>query len=284
MGNIALEKEQVTRELLAVFSPAALAGRTALVTGGSRGIGRSVVLGLSAVGAKVHFTYRSSAGEAAELCDLLNSDGPRCSGHPVDFTRHESAREALEKLAAGISPDILVNNVGFSAPASFLATDPEDFVLSFNTNFMSAALTSQIFAPSMVRRSRGRIVNISSIAAARGERGMTAYSSMKAAVAGFTRTLAMELGGRGVNVNCISPGLVATDMLENNMPAEVREELCLRTPLGRVGKPFEIAQLAVFLCSEAANFITGQTLTIDGGISDSLGTFPNLRKGAPRNG
>lgn len=284
MGNIELEKDQVTREMLAVFSPSALAGRTALVTGGSRGIGRSVVLGLYALGAKVHFTYRSSAGEAAELCALLNNDGPRCSGHLVDYTRHENAKESLEKLAGEISPDILINNVGFSAPASFLATDADDFVLSFNANFMSAALTAQVFAPLMVRQNRGRIVNISSIAADRGERGMAAYSAMKAAIAGFTRTLAIELGGRGVTVNCISPGLVETDMLAKNMPSEVKEELCLRTPLGRVGRPSEIAQLAAFLCSEAAGFITGQTIIIDGGISVSLGTFPNLRKRGPRNG
>lgn len=283
MESLSREKDFVVKEIAAFFNPSVHAGRTALVTGGSQGIGRSTVIALWALGAKVHFTYRSSENEAHCLARLLSAAGGRCFAHLVDFSDHETAKRALDGVFPEVKPDILVNNAGTSSSNSFLATETDDFTRSFNINLMSAVITSQLAAPLMVRQSYGRIVNISSIAGARGERGMAAYSAMKAAIDGFTRVLAAELGGRGITVNSIAPGLISTNLLEKGMSDAAKQELTGKTPLGRLGAPVEIAQLIAFLCSDAAKFITGQTITIDGGLTNCLGMFQCTRKGG-RNG
>lgn len=257
-----------TREL---FSPRALAGKTAIVTGGNRGIGRSIVIALAACGARVLFTYNSSREQAEHLVSTLESEGALCSAFPVNFTRSKDALNQLQTIDGFEQIDILVNNVGTVHPLTFLASQVEDFATAIEVNLMSTYVTAQLLAPYMIKRNFGRIINISSVAGTRGTRGMTAYSASKAAIEGFTRSLAADLGIRNVTVNSIAPGFVPTDLSLQTTPVQTQDDLIERSIVRRAGRTEDVARLAVFLCSESSGFITAQNIVIDGGLTMQIG-------------
>ena len=241
--------------------------KTVLVTGGTRGIGRAIVEAFAAAGARVAFTYRSSTGAAAALEEALRSRGASVMSFQGDVGRMESATEAVDGVMhAWGRLDVLVNNAGITRDGLLVRMAPEDWdaVLAANLrgmfNFCKAA-----YRPMMRQRS-GRIINISSVSGIMGNAGQANYAAAKAGVFGFTKSLAKELGARKVTVNAVAPGYVDTEMTAG-LGQAVRKDLMKRIPLRRVAAPEEIAQPVLFLASDAAGYITGHTLVVDGGLA-----------------
>jgi 3-oxoacyl-[acyl-carrier protein] reductase len=239
----------------AVF--ASLEGRTALVTGGSRGIGRAIVLELAAAGASVVIGYRSGSDEAEEVA---RETGGRAV--QADVADAEDARRLVEEAG---ELDVLVNNAGVTRDGLLARMPDEDWHAVLDTNLGGVFHTCRAAARGMMRRRSGAIVNVSSIVGLHGNPGQTNYSASKAGIIGFTKALARELGGRGVRANVVAPGYVDT-RLTDVLPGELKEAMLRNTPLGRFGKPEDVAGAVRFLCSDEAAFITGDVLLVDGGL------------------
>jgi 3-oxoacyl-[acyl-carrier protein] reductase len=242
-----------------------LQGRVALVTGASRGIGRAIALQLARRGAKVACvaTTAERAKETAALCAEL-AEGARGYGCDVASTREVlQLVEEVQKELGGL--DILVNNAGITRDQLLLRMSEEDFdrVLAVNLkgawNFMKAAARP-------LMKSRGRIVNITSIVGITGNAGQANYAASKAGIVGLTKSLAKELAGRGVCVNAVAPGFIATDMT-SALDEKAKAELTSTIPLGRIGEPGDVAAAVDFLCGPGGAYVTGQTLVVDGGLS-----------------
>jgi 3-oxoacyl-[acyl-carrier protein] reductase len=242
-----------------------LQGRVALVTGASRGIGRAIALQLARRGAKVACvaTTADRAKETAALCAEL-AEGARGYGCDVASTREVAQLvEEVHKEQGGL--DILVNNAGITRDQLLLRMSEEDFdrVLAVNLkgawNFMKAAARP-------LMKSHGRIVNITSIVGITGNAGQANYAASKAGIVGLTKSLAKELAGRGVCVNAVAPGFIATDMT-SALDDKAKAELTSTIPLGRIGEPDDVAAAVDFLCGPGGSYVTGQTLVVDGGLS-----------------
>ncbi|HEY6067906.1 MAG TPA: 3-oxoacyl-[acyl-carrier-protein] reductase [Gaiellaceae bacterium] len=232
-------------------------GKTALVTGGSRGIGRAIALELATAGARVTLSYRSGREEAEEVA--------RESGAvalEADVSDPASAKGLVE--AAG-DLDILVNNAGLTRDGLIARMSDEDWHEVIETNLGGVFHTCRAAARGMMKRRSGSIVNISSIVGVHGNPGQTNYSASKAGIIGFTKALARELGTRGVRANVIAPGYIDT-RLTDVISAEMKELMLSNTPLGRFGRPEDVAGAVRFLCSDEAAFITGDVLLVDGGL------------------
>ena len=242
-----------------------LAGRTALVTGASRGIGRSIAAVLAQAGARVALTARNTE-LLQEAADAINAAGGETLVLPADLQAASACRELVDAVLQQWGRlDILVNNagVGASGPIESVTEACWDEVL--DTNLKSMFLLSQAAAPAMRAQRWGRIVNISSIAAQTGGvSGAVAYSASKGGGLAFTKSLARDLAPHGITVNAITPGQIETDM--GRIPAERLPEILRLIPLGRIGVPEGIAYPTLFLCSEEAGYITGATLDVNGGI------------------
>ncbi len=242
--------------------------QVAIVTGGSRGIGRACVTALCKAGAKVAFVYKGSEDAAKALeAEIVASGGigKAYQGDVADPTTAERIVAAV--LADWGRVDILVNNAGVIRDGLFVRMDPADWKMVTNTNLDGTFYFCKAVSNQMVFKQRsGRIVNISSVAADHVSAGQTNYAASKGAINAFTRALAVELGGRNVTVNAIAPGFIETDMSEavRNKAGDLIKKAI---PLKRLGKPEDIADAVVFLCSPAASYITGQLLTVDGGLS-----------------
>ena len=241
--------------------------KTVLITGASRGIGRETAKKFSEKGYNVAINYNKSKEAAESLCKELKAVG----GMAEIFCADVSDVAQVENMVAEITQkfggiDILVNNAGI-APKQGLFTDfsAEDAKMVFETNVFGMMNCARAVVPYMVRKKYGKIVNISSIWGICGGSCEVIYSSAKAAVIGFTKALAKELAPSSINVNCVAPGMIATDM-NSHLSAEDMEAFCNEIPLGRVGSVSDVAESILFLASDEASYITGQVLSVDGGI------------------
>ena len=235
-----------------------LEGKTALVTGASRGIGRAIALELAAAGASVVVGYRGSAEEAEAVA---RETGGRAA--QADVSDAEQARGLVE--GAG-DLDVLVNNAGVTRDGLIARMPDEDWRTVLETNLSAMFYTCRAVTRGMMKRRSGSIVNVSSIVGVRGNPGQTNYSAAKAGIIGFTKSLARELGARGVRANVVVPGYVKT-ALTDVLPEEARQAMLANTPLGRLGDPEDVARAVRFLCSDEASFVTGEVLLVDGGLA-----------------
>jgi 3-oxoacyl-[acyl-carrier protein] reductase len=238
-------------------SDLSLEGKNALVTGGSRSIGRAIALELAAAGASVVVGYRSGREEAEEVAR-------EAGGRAVQADVSDAAEAARLVEEAG-DVDILVNNAGLTRDGLIARMPDDDWRDVIETNLSAVFYTSRAVARSMMKRRSGAIVNVSSVVGLRGNPGQTNYSASKAGIIGFTKALARELGSRGVRANVVAPGYIRS-RLTNEISEEMRELMLQNTPLGRLGEPEDVAGAVRFLCSDAASFITGEVLLVDGGM------------------
>jgi 3-oxoacyl-[acyl-carrier protein] reductase len=246
-----------------------LKDQVAIVTGGSRGIGKAIVLALCKEGAKVAFVYKGSTDAAKALEAEVTAAGGIAKAHQADVAEPAAAERVAEAvLAEWGRVDILVNNAGVIRDKLFLQMDPDDWNAVLNTNLNGAFAFCKAVARQMAFKQRsGRIINVSSVAAEHVNPGQANYSASKGALNSLTRVLAAELGRRNVLVNAVAPGFIETDMSQavRNMAGE--DNLKKLIPVRRLGKPEDIAAVVVFLAGPAAAYITGQVITVDGGLS-----------------
>jgi 3-oxoacyl-[acyl-carrier protein] reductase len=243
-----------------------LSGKTALVTGGSRGIGRAIVTRLATQGADVAFTYlgnESAAKETTAAVQGLGRTGLAIQGDARESeaaeTTVKAALEALGKL------DILVNNAGITRDDLIMRMSPENWRDVLETNLFGAFWMTKAVTRPMLKARGGRIINISSVSGQAGQTGQANYSAAKAGIIGLTKATARELASRGITVNAIAPGFVLTELTQD-LPEALKAEITARTPLGRFGTTEEVANAVAFLASEEAAYITGQVLAVDGGL------------------
>ena len=241
-----------------------LAGKTAIVTGGSRGIGRAVCLKLAEEGANIALLYAGNAEKAAETAQEAAALGVKTLAIQCDVSDFDSSKAAVQQVTRELgAPEILVNNAGITRDALVLGMKEEQFDAVVDTNLKGAFHMIRHCCSSLMRR-RGKIVNIASVAGLMGNAGQVNYSASKAGLIGMTKSVARELASRGVCCNAVAPGFIKTDMT-----AAIGQEnpLLRQVPLGRMGQAEEVAALVAFLCSAAADYITGEVIRIDGGLA-----------------
>jgi 3-oxoacyl-[acyl-carrier protein] reductase len=244
-----------------------LSGRVAVVTGGSRGIGRGIAELLAERGAAVAISYREREPAACETVDAIAGRGGRAWAGACDVADPGAVAAFFAAAAVALGPiDILVNNAGTTADAHIIMMDAARWDRVMRTNLDGAYHCVRAVVRGMLQRRRGRIVNISSPSASMPLPGQANYAASKAGLVGFTRALSRDLSGRGVLVNAVSPGLIDTEMLQD-MPAAVRDASLKAIPLARLGLVREVAQVVAFLASDAASYITGQEIAVDGGLT-----------------
>jgi len=249
-----------------VASDSGLAGKTIIVTGGSRGIGRSIVELFAADGAQVVFFYRGNAAAATEVLEAGRAAGWKIAAEQVDVTDDAACAAAVERTVERCgSVDVLVNNAGVIRDNLLALLDVEDVRVVLDTNVGGVFNVTRAVVPHMISRRAGKIVNVSSVAGEKGGRGQTNYAASKGAINALTRALAVELAPRRINVNCVAPGVIETEMTQ-----EIREragdEVKARILLRRFGQPRDVAHAVWFLASKYADYITGQVLHVDGGF------------------
>lgn len=244
-----------------------LSGRVAVVTGGNGGIGRGIALGLAEAGAQVAVLARNQAKNAAVL-DELKKYGGAAIAVKLDVTRRADLRPAMEAVERELGPvEILVNNAGISILGGTLKLEAEAWDRVLETNLTSAFLLSQIAAQSMMKRKRGKIINIASEYSRFGSPGVPSYSASKGGIIQLTKSSAIELAPHNIQVNAIVPGWIWSEMTRPVRQTPLYDEIVLRTPAGRFGEPEELAGAAVFLASRASDFVTGSTVYVDGGYA-----------------
>jgi 3-oxoacyl-[acyl-carrier protein] reductase len=243
-----------------------LNGEIALVTGGSRGIGRACAVALGRAGAEVLVNYVSNAAKAVETCAAIRGEGGKASAVAFDIANAEQTQQVIEAILKEKKRiSILVNNAGITRDGLMMRYSANDWDQVLNTNLRGAFTTSQAVIRPMMRERKGTIIHMSSIVGIIGNPGQAAYCAAKAGLIGLTKSMAKELATRNIRVNAVAPGYVQTDMTEE-LNAEQREGILKAIPLGRVGTPEEIANAVVFLASPASQYITGQVLVVDGGM------------------
>jgi 3-oxoacyl-[acyl-carrier protein] reductase len=243
-----------------------LSGKTALVTGGSRGIGRAIVLRLATQGADVAFSYKGNAAAAAETVAAVEALGRRALAVQADAREQEGA-EALVKAVLDTfgKIDILVNNAGITRDNLIMRMGADEWTDVLETNLSGAFWALKAVTRPMLKARGGRIINITSVSGQAGQTGQANYSSAKAGLIGLTKAAARELASRGITVNAVAPGFVLTELTQD-LPEPLMAQITERTPLGRFGTTEEIASAVAFLASDEAAYITGQVLAVDGGL------------------
>lgn len=245
---------------------AQLEGRVAVVTGASRGIGRGIALELARRGAAVVVNYQASADAAAEVVRAITEAGGKAQAVQADVSNTEQAAALIKAATDAYGQiDILVNNAGTTRDNLIMLMKEEDWDVVINTNLKSAWNCSKAAVRTMMRKRYGRIINITSVSGIAGNGGQTNYSASKAGMIGLTKALAREVAARNITVNAVAPGFVGTD-LTANLPSDIRAQLDAAIPLGRWGTVEDVAYAVAFLASDEAGYITGQVLSVDGGL------------------
>jgi len=244
-----------------------LSGKIALVTGGSRGIGREVAIALGSEGAEVYVNYVSNVQKAEETCAAIEQKGGKAI--PVKFdignpSETETAVEAILKEKKAVH--VLVNNAGITRDGLMMRYSLEDWDQVINTNLRGAFLTSQLVCRSMMKAREGSIIHMSSVVAITGNAGQAAYCSAKAGLIGLTKSMAKELASRNIRVNAVAPGYIDTDMT-SELTEDQKKAMLSIVPLARPGRAEEIAHAVKYLASDQSSYITGQVLVVDGGLS-----------------
>lgn len=244
-----------------------LESSVALVTGGGRGIGKGIVIALAEAGAKVAFTYKSSAAAAEELVQELTAKGLTVKAYQSDAAATASATEVVDAVVKEFGRlDILVNNAGITKDGLLMRMGEADWDSVINNNLKSVYNYTKAVCRTMMGQRSGKIINITSIVGVSGNAGQANYAASKAGIIGFTKSIAKELGSRNITVNAIAPGYVETDMTDK-LSDDQKKALADFIPLKRTAKAFEIAGVVRFLASPEANYITGQVICVDGGMT-----------------
>ena len=240
--------------------------RVALVTGGMGGLGEAICIKLAALGYKVVTTHSPGNTKASEWLDAMNKQGYGFRAYPCDVADYDSAAACAQKVAAEVGPiDVLVNNAGITRDMTFKKMDKVNWDAVIKTNLDSCFNMTKQVCDGMVDRGWGRVINISSVNGQKGAFGQTNYSAAKAGMHGFTKALALEVARKGVTVNTISPGYISTKMVMA-IPKDVLDSKIIpQIPMGRLGKPEEVAGLVAYLASDEAAFLTGANIAINGG-------------------
>jgi 3-oxoacyl-[acyl-carrier protein] reductase len=243
-----------------------LKGRTALITGGSRGIGRAVALALAEEGADVAINYVSSEAAARDVADHIRKMGRRAVLAQADVSDYpDTFRMAQDVLRDFEHLDILVNNAGINSDKTFVRMDHASWRKVLGTNLDGVFNCTKVFIDQMLRQGYGRVVNMTSVIGQIGNFGQANYAASKAGVAAFTKSLAKELAGKGVTVNAVAPGFIETEMVAS-IPDKVKERLLAQIPLKRFGTAEEVARAVVYIVSSDGDYITGAELSINGGL------------------
>ena len=243
-----------------------LSGKAALVTGGSRGIGKAIALRLARQGADIAFSYKGNEAAAKATSGEIEDLGRRAVAIQGDVRDPESAESVVKgALEAFGKIDVLVNNAGITRDDLIMRMTPEAWRDVLETNLFGAFWMTKAVTRPMLKARAGRIVNITSVSGQAGQMGQANYSSAKAGLIGLTKATARELGSRGITVNAVAPGFVLTE-LTKDLPEALQAEITNRTPLGRFGTTEEVADAVAFLASDEAGYITGQVLAVDGGL------------------
>ena len=240
--------------------------KVALITGASRGIGRATALELAKAGAKIVINYAGNAAAAQEVLKAIQDMGGQAIAVQANIAVAAEVDELIQKTVTAFgSIDILVNNAGITRDALLMRMKEADWDAVLDTNLKGVFLCTKAVAKLMMKQRSGKIINMTSVVGLTGNAGQANYAAAKAGVVGFTKSMAKELGSRGITVNAVAPGFIATDMTEV-LPDSVKEQMTSTIPLGRPGTPSDVAKAVLFLCSDAAAYITGQTLNVDGGM------------------
>lgn len=243
-----------------------LSKKNALITGGSRGIGRAIAMELSRQGINIIITYNSSEEKALEVIKEVENNGVKGLAVKVDVSSEEDVKNMMKTIKNQFdSVDILVNNAGVTKDNLLLRMKTEEWDKVMDTNLKGVYLCTKAVARGMMKKRYGKIINIASVVGISGNAGQGNYSASKAGVIGFTKSIAKELGSRGITVNGVAPGFVETDMTEV-LSENIKKHSLNMIPLKRFGKPEDIANVVGFLCSEKADYITGQIINVDGGM------------------
>jgi 3-oxoacyl-[acyl-carrier protein] reductase len=239
-----------------------LTGKVAIVSGGSRGIGRAIVLELARKGADIAFNYLSNHDKAESLCSEVTMLGRKCAAYKVDITEYENVKTMVDEVISAYGHiDIAVNNAGIIQDGALATMPVENWHSVINTNLNGTFNLSKAVIISMMKQRNGTIVNISSLSGVYGNARQTNYSAAKAGMIGFTKALAKEVASYGINVNAIAPGYIETDMT-----GELHKDLIKNIPAKRTGKAEEVAELVAFLCSDSSKYMIGDVIELGGGL------------------
>lgn len=243
-----------------------VAGKNVLVTGGSRGIGAAIAKEFAARGANVALNYAGSQQAAEQTKQEILKMGVSCEVYQADVSDPQAVEEMIKAAETDMGPvDILVNNAGITRDSLFMRMKESDWDQVMATNLKGVFNCSKALIRGMIKRKTGKIINITSVVGLSGNIGQANYAASKAGVIGFTKSLALELASRNIQVNAIAPGYIGTDMTDS-IPDNVKEEMIKKIPAGKIGRPEDIAKAVMFLASEDADYITGQVLSVNGGM------------------
>lgn len=243
-----------------------LTGKCAIVTGASRGIGRAIALELASQGARVVVNYSGSVEKAKQVVEEIQANGGEAIAVQADVANGESVQQLMQTaLETYGSIDILVNNAGITRDNLLMRMKDDEWDDVINTNLKGVFLCTKAVTRQMMKQRAGRIINISSIVGVAGNPGQANYVAAKAGVIGLTKTTAQELASRNILVNAIAPGFITTEMTDG-LPEDLKQAMLKQIPLAKLGQPEDIAKAVTFFASDSANYITGQTLQIDGGM------------------